>query len=70
MRVYCSRGAFILGFMDGIPDGQLNITIFRYLVSDFICQVKLKFSIRTQNFKNPSRFFNYICYFVSQIVNN
>jgi hypothetical protein len=58
LKVCCAHVAFILGFTGGIPNGQLNIIIFKNFVDDFICKVKLKFSIHTKYFKNSSSFFN------------
>jgi len=70
MKVCCARRAFILGFTNGIPDEKLNIIIFKYFICDSVCIVKLKFSIRTKNYKNPSIFFNFVRYFIGKIVNN
>jgi hypothetical protein len=70
MKVCCSHEAFILGFTDEILNEQLNIIIFKYSISDFVYKVKLKFLSRTINFKNPSTYFNFVCYSISKIVNN
>ena len=70
MKVCCTRGAFILGFTDEILDRQLNIIMFIYFVNDFICKVKLKFSIHTKKFNNPSKIFNSIRYSVDKIVSS
>jgi hypothetical protein len=70
MKVCYTHGAFILGFADGITGGLLNIIIFKYYVSDFICKVSLKFFICTKNFTNPSRFFNFFYNYIGIIVNS
>ena len=36
MKVWYARGAFILGFMDGIIDEQSNIIILKYYIGDVI----------------------------------
>jgi hypothetical protein len=55
-RLLCSW-SFILGFSDGIPNRILNIKIFKISVGDFVCEIKLKFSIRTKKFRNPSKYY-------------
>jgi hypothetical protein len=70
MKVCCACRAFILGFTDVIPDRKLNIIIFKYFICVSVCKVKLKFSIHTKNYKNPSIFFNFVRYFVGKIVNS
>jgi ribosomal protein S18 len=56
--------------MDGIPNKKLNIIIFKYFIRDSVCKIKLKFSIRTKNYKNPSIYFNFVHYFVGKIVSS
>ena len=45
--------SFMLHFIDII----LNINIFKISVGDSVCEVKLKFSIRKKNFKNPFKYY-------------
>jgi len=49
--------SFILGFTEKIPDEILNINIFKIFIGDSVCYVKVKFSIHTKNFKNPSKYY-------------
>jgi hypothetical protein len=42
---------FILGFIDRIPKGILNINIFKTSVGDSVHKVKVKCLIRTKPFK-------------------
>jgi hypothetical protein len=53
MKVCYTHGAFILGFVDEITNGLLNIIIFQYYVGDFVCEVSLKKFICTKNFTKP-----------------
>jgi hypothetical protein len=56
LRLLC-MWSFILGFTDKIPYGILNISIFKFSAGDFVCEVKLKFSIRTKNFRKASNYY-------------
>jgi hypothetical protein len=48
--------SFILVFIDGITDKQLNINIFNIFVSDSVCKVKWKFSRKVS--KSPPYIIN------------